>query len=782
MQISARMRLFEAYKSDPFPFPEDNINPADKDSADYALKFLKAIYSQWCKGATPIHSGNHKSLQELRLYGEGKQSDEKYLNVLAGKKKKDGKRTGYMNIDRTIFTLLPKFKSVVLGMFQDVDYTVKARGLDKQTVKEKEDAYLDAKFYMEEGKYINAFSDQAGIPSGQPEFVPKSKEELDLWKEMGGFTAAAEMAWTKMIKATEQLSNMDHLKDEVLNDFFDIGYAATATEVADIDGKPRVRYKYLDPLKTVCQYSKSHGHENSDYSGYFDEVTVGHLYKKLRKAGHDVGFDEMSDLAKRYSGWSGNDVWSDTYNRVIEEGEVFPFADFKVLVFVGYYRTFNTEKRLWVTNDYGNRVMKPVDDYAKDVNTAKKKTVHYNVEEIYQGTWVVNTDYVYDYGPMRDAIRENNSRTVMPIKLYKLRGRSIVSLCTPMVDAIAIDWYKFQDAKAKSPMPGLAIDVKSLQNMTLGSKKVEEMELIKIRTQNGILFYSSLNHRGKFNNFTGRPIENIEGGLGRFLDEFIKTFQFQTELMREVTGISRLADASSPDPDAPVKTSELAIAGTNNALKPFFSGWLNLKERLSKDAVNRIRTLVKYDKTAYEGYYNVVGRNSMEVVEIGIDTANAEIGIDCKPTPSGEEKQQIYMLLQKASTPGKNGTPGITIAEEMMVLDEMNRGNLDLARYVLARSIEQRKKDEQKHAMQITQMQQQGELQKIQMKEQSDIKVHQAKAQIDVQKAAQIAQIDLEKETQLVKLDQRHEHTIVDKEIQSKEKIAGDKPAQVMTA
>ncbi|MCK9544396.1 MAG: hypothetical protein M0R03_20445, partial [Novosphingobium sp.] len=148
-------------------------------------------------------------------------------------------------------------------------------------------------------------------------------------------------------------------------------------------------------------------------------------------------------------------------------------------------------------------------------------------------------------------------------------------------------------------------------------------------------------------------------------------------------GINRVADASTPDPNQSVGGTEMAIAATNNALKPIYSGYIRIKELAARSMAIRIQNLIKYDKKAYEGYLPVIGGSGVKILSVGAGVVDADWEILIQAKPTQERKQTIMQAAMKAMQPDKDGWVGIEEGDFMMIERLLENGNAKLAEIML---------------------------------------------------------------------------------------------------
>jgi arginine repressor len=714
------MYRVDSFGGTPHPFPEHDINPAEK-GKEWTLKFLRAIYADYLSDGTSLGYSKIEEMKRFRLYGAGEQSNEQYKDYILGQKNKDGKRKGYAHINWDIFSPWPKFINVVVGMFESLEHDIVVDAIDSKSGAEKEELMWKAWYRKVHGAWEDAIKQSTGIPTDTSSFTPENFEELEMYRDMGGFKIKAEILIEKLIRATENFSDISQMKRKVIEDFVNLNRAAVSTVVDPVSKK--VLYEYEDPIYCGMQYSRKWDYTNSQYAYKFLNLSVLEIRDKFV----DLTEEQIRGIAISFGPYLNNlnGHSFDRYDIQIDGGG-FGYDDFKVPCLVGYYRTRDMEVIKKKVSKFGEeRYYK--EDYSK---VGSPETSITNVHKIYQGTWILGTEHVCDIGPMRDMIRPETYSVDFPIKCYQLPGKSLTATVVPNLDNIALNFYRFQDAIATSPKPGLAVEFSSLQNISLGSGELKPLEILKIRRQTGDLIYKATTHSSRSATNTGRPVYPIEGGLGGQLEEFIRIFEYNFEVIRTLTGINRLADGSAPKPSDQVGTSNLAVIGTENALKPIYSGYLYLKEKLAQHAILRIEGLVKKNQKAYEIYSAMLGKQTIEVLKITPDDICRQFALALRARLTEQMKQAIRTAAFEAMKPGKNGNSALTMADYMFIESELEKGNIKYAQAVINHKIRKAQELEAKQAQENQERQSQA-LQELEMvKAQNE----QTKVELDIKK------------------------------------------------
>lgn len=659
----------EKYTTGGYPFPKDDINPTEKDEK-WGKKWCEAMYARYKQGKSAIPFSSVNEMALLRALADGKQDVKQYQKILLDISEPNAAMTGYMNINWDIPAILPKFLRVVEGMMEQTDHQVIATAVDPSSTEEKETAKLDMQYRMKFKEILDAIDGAIGIDRSS-EFVPESVEELNLYEGAGGFKLAKEIEIEQGLDYTFYISQWKEIKKQIIRDFCVINCAATKDYTDQYTNKVRVRS--VDPAVFIGQYSKQVDCKNMEFAG--EKIQI--LVSDLRKLNPDIKESELLALAKEYGGINGNP--SPVSYLMSTDSNTANYDGFLVDVIDAEWFSVNSRYRTKRKTSYGTELSYD-EEFGKVHNTDKKKTEKFDIKVVYKCKWIIGTDHVYDFGLQYDVPRPGKKEVELSYHLYKLPFRSLVSLAETFVHQMVISYFKLQNAIAKARPKGIAVEFTALQNMTLGANKLSPIEILKVFTQTGDLLFKLTTHKGVPNAPGGyRPIQELEGGLGAQLQEFIAVWEFNAEKIRDMTGISQIADASTPNPEMSVGGSEIAMAATNNALRSIYSGYLTIKEQTAKNISLRLQLLIKNNKEAYTGYMPVIGRIGVQVISVGVETVDADCHIKYEAKPTDKRKEVIRQAAITAMSPDRDGIIGIELSDFLMIERLLEGGSLKYA-------------------------------------------------------------------------------------------------------
>ena len=710
--MAANLHTISSFQTGTYPFPKDEIPTSEKDPG-WGLKWSQAMYAAWVTDRTGVPYSKLTEYYTLRQYGAGNQQIEKYQKILLDEGEEDGQLEGYLNIDWEIFSVMPKFKHIIRGMFEAQEFEIVASAVDPKSVKNKDKQRLDKWFngkYRELIKMAKMIEDQPN----QQEWLPNNLDELELYSMAGGFKLAKETEIEEALDYSFYISDWNETKHKMLDDLGDINCAAVKDYTDLYTRKAKVRY--VDPINLVIQYSRHWDHRNSEYAGEVIRETISNIRKNT-----DIPEEELRHLAQFYNGRNRNqsiESWNEDDLRM--DGNRWRYDNFYIDVLDAEWFSVNSKYFTKRTNERGETFTYE-ERSGKIYDSAKKKTSKKNHKTVYRCKWIVGSEYIYDFGLQYDVPRPGRKEVELSYKFYKMPGRSLVSVSIPNLDQMQLCWLKLQNALAMAANSGIAVEFSTLQNMKLGGSKMEPLEILSIRRDTGDLIYKTTTHQGRPNVPGGyRPIQELVGGIGPQLNEFLQIFELNLNFIRDLTGINQVTDASTPDPNQSVGGSELAVAATTNALQPIHSAYTRLKEKVARTLALRIQSICKHDKKAYEGYMQVLGEVGAKIISYRADDFDTDWDIQLQAKPTQQRKRIILESAMRAMQPDKDGYTGIEEQDFLMIERMLENGNLKYAEMFLSYRSKQNKDKQLQIQKENMQLDQQGQQQAIQAKQQAD--------------------------------------------------------------
>jgi hypothetical protein len=768
--------------------PSDDLNPNEKDGKWILAKAKYIFGSAMRSESTPF---KRKAFYEhLRELAEGRQSTKIYqkqfdvnLTSTASNTATDvdtiqnGQneiRLGLGNIDWKPVKLWNKFEMNLLGRFQAMEHDIQLDAVDELSAEEKSkkkwDLWMKAK-YAPEIAAFKASQDVSAQMGGQPapqqetEYIPESFQELEFLEQIGNFKLTREMIGELLLRHSFDVSNWEtDLKDKLILDLIRLSIAATKDYYDPTDCK--LKAHYIDPANLFIQHSNRYDFKNSEYAGHIVLFTCAEL--------REYGFSEetLEKIAAKYAGDYGNfgqKTWSSYKSQF--DGD-YGYNDYVVPVLDGEFVSFNTS---YLTKKVNSKGLPALYDetydkgrrmYAKSIDEGeneKKKVIKNQRKVIYKFKWVLDTDEIFDFG-LQNNTASDSKEVNLSFHVYKLPGPSVVETVESFIHTYHNTWYKFQNEFAKASPAGIAVEWDSIANLQFGGQKLIPYQVLKLRQTEGDFVYSAskagIDAMVKGTN-QGKPIQALPSEILGVVQAYIPAFDFCLGQIAAHSGISDSASGTNPDPNASVRGSEMALAGTIHRIKPLYSGYIRVKEMTANNILLRLLSYLKYDQDCKDAYYPVIGKSKVESYALISELSNSQYGIKTVARPTEKEKQEIEIAMQTAMQSGKNGNPSLTIEGYMLVKRIlMNSGSIKYAQAILAYITKKETEKANAQAEKMVQMQNQGLMQKDQQLAQLNKQADDSKTANQIKLITVKADLDLRNMVEEYKLKFNHESKI----------------------
>lgn len=676
-----------------FSFPSDDIDPKLKRQKQYCIDFCKAIHSAYTNNQSYVNKNSQDRVRALRAYGNGKQDIRKYVTTLLGidESKNQGVSTdelirkGFMNVNWEIISVAPKFKLMLMQLFEEIEHDVYANATDPLSVNTKEAAMFNMwakKQLRQELDEINAL---IGITEDDEPYVPESLEEMDLLNQSGFFKLSTEQAIETAIKYTHSLSRWHEIKRRLIEDLYELHFAVVRTYFDKSINKYKTRY--VDVENFVCSHSPGNDMEEIWYAGEYRLENIATVRKKL---GDDITEAEIKTIAQNVMGKHdlnpGANLEFSKYDIFDPNTQTWGYDRFKVLVFDGEIRTVDSEYIQKRTDSRG--VDRYYDEnFGKVKNSDRRKTIINKVEMWYKGTWLVDSNYCYDFGPATDIVRKQEHKADSSYKMYRIPGKSKLEMIIPNIDNIQLAYLKLQNAMVQAQPQGVAIEVSSLMNVTMGTEKLKPLEIIKIRRQEGTLLYKATAQRSFTPSGTqAKPIMELKGGIGEQLQEFMTIVDSDLNQIRDLTGFTQPFDASQQPKSQGLGVSEMLYTSATKALGFIYTAYIDIKERSAEDIWHKISNRISVSSEAYQVYEQGIGGANTRLLLIDKKLiGDTKCNIYIRARANKEQIQTIMNAATESMKASKNGYGGISTSDLVMLQRILDSGNIKLAEMMLAK-------------------------------------------------------------------------------------------------
>lgn len=748
------------------------VSPSGE-SKDYYLNQVKAAYYYNFINAGIGYITNSRRLEfvQNRLIATGRNDMKPLIEKIKGKYK-DDKRFNYINLDWESLKLVSKYRDIVIGKLEELNWDVVATAINPEAGAEKEAIKWKLWAETQNKEWIDMMNGiaEAKVYETQETAIPiNSKRDLDLVMDVG-FKHIYEIAIELGIDFVANDNRWDMLKKMLLEDIFDIGRFAVDVIQNPIDGA--VEWKYVDVVNLIAPDFRGHFSDNLEKIGYFSTVTIAQLMTESAEG--EITTDDIKMLASRFSNKFGNPVFQDATIPVINTDATYnTWLTYNIPVFKLYFEASDRVKLEKREREYGDKVMfvspdTPVGESKYNDSSGKagrpqvatKKVESADIHFYHQAHWIVGTDIVYNYGKVPNQTRniQKSKKAICPLKYYIVSHESMVDRMRAFDEAANIAWLKLQGAKAAARPSGVSIDMSALANLAIDGKGMTSDVAVKIYNESGTLYWASKNFLSPDSMVGYKPIQEMPNGLQKDYVDWLNDIQFNINMMRDLIGLNASTDATSQSPRTLSGVAELAVQGTQNALSQMTFGITFVHERMSEETAQKLQLLVRTgDITVLQ---NSIGGVSVKMLGSEITPHTFGFKIEARPTTEqkAEMKDAARQALVNTSDPVKGGLNYDDYFYICNMIDSSTNFKLTqlVFGYLVNRNLQRQMQMSQASSqaqsqgqMELLQMQQQSEAQRMATEQQYKLEYLQAETQ------AELAIIDKKQNDKLVNNEQR---------------------------
>ena len=723
-------------------YPSPFVPDSEKNTKEYGIAYFRRMYQEFAGENGVKYAERKRRFQNSRKYSAGSQDVGKYKDLLDVKGD-----SSYLNLDWTPVSIIPKFVDILVGGLSNQEFDYKAEAIDKVAKEKRLQERFRLQIEMMDKDFFKKLEEIHGMSLVGDGFIPNDNEELELYMKMD-YKDAIEIAIEQAVNLVMRKNDHEILRERLLKDLVTCGIGATKVETSQ-DG---IKVKYVDPENFIHSFTDRPDFKQIQHAGEIYTVTIGEL---KRMAGDQFTEEEYHEIATKYVGKNGNPgrltkldyVDSGSGLRTME------YDSFSVTImdaeFISYNKSIYEKKE----TQYGGTTVRKRDENFKlpKKSKLKREKIERPYKVVYKGKYIVEAKMVFDYGLQSNMIRpkDNLTETHLSYIVYqpnKYRGveKSMVERMIPFADQIQIAHLKMQQLIGKARPPGIAFELGALENVSKGDGGTfTPLEIQEIFDQTGNLYYRMQDDMGQPTQM--RPIQELPNGVGKDMASLIQIYQYNLQMIRDVTGLNEVRDGSLPDKDALVGAQKLALMASNNATRHINNGYFNILKRVCENIVYRIQDTSQYNPEFANAYFSALGDGVKTAVEVLGDVHIHDFGVFVEVAPSEEEKMKLEQTIQIALQKNEiriedvlmiRQIKNIKLASQLMTL--RRKKYLEEQAQQAERNAQMNAKVQQESLMmaqqakqQELQMQAEIEMQKIQAKSQYESQILQLKAQIE---------------------------------------------------
>lgn len=649
-------------------FPSHDVPSDEKDSA-WCKNYLSAMYTEAIsRQYAKMFFAARDDYQRYKEYALSKQSVLPYRKWLTGSDPND---KTWVNINWAVPTIGSKYRNILVNKMLARDFNIVCTPVDPMAVDDTAKWFADLKAKMMMGKVANkinpellqttALAKRAGDPEDMEDFQMKTelgyKTKLAMDAELG-------------IQVVYQQNKMHKERKMVVEDTVDLGVGIYKDW---IDGNDMVRIRRVNPMNFICSYCRRGDFEDMTWCGEL-------IWMNLSEIAPYFTGDQLKTIAENNVGKNGNP-------RVVPYNFAYGDYDkFRVMVCDGVWLSYNTDYYKRSQDGLGNYKFRKKSPDKRDGNAyitvaglSKPKFVRNETEVVYKGKWIVDTEYIFDWGLETDMKRKKSTwkKTCLPYHVYapdfyEMSCLGVMERMVPLIDKYCQVYYKIQNFLNRWIPYIISIDMAALENIPLGQggKKLEPMQVLNM------LFQTNVIVTRRKNAITGtaednRPVTVENTQMAQEITVLTAELQNTLQMLQDVTGLNAVVDGSAPADRTNVPAQQQAEAGSNNAIRHFVEADKELLRSVGESALMRLQRVLRRNKVS--GYIHSLGSSYIKFVQVSPDISLHEYAMQLEDKPENELKQQ---LMQQLAMKDQNGL--IQPEDFFMIMNMTNLKEIEL--------------------------------------------------------------------------------------------------------
>lgn len=707
-------------------FPDEFATPREKVQPSYGLQYFRAAYFANAHYNGRIFFGNTEfdALEEL---AQGRASEgmmNRLMNQFNFSQNAKGDEQGSLAwIDAQILPLTAKYVNKAVSKLQRNKYDCQLSAVDLLSIDESKSYAAKIKTIYQLRDFYTTLSvdPQAFFPDIDLGLLPQYADEL-IFNYNANPKLKKIIDGEKSLKLIQQINDMD----QVMREYdWDLVVKGRGHLHCWLDGNNVPRIASINAKYWGGAYV-----ENDDYSKAPYQFFIEFIPRDQFKSEAE-DFLTNDQIQKVLTGYAFQNT---QLNATAPYTERFDGLDYIPVMRCYFLSNDNKAYKRW-TNKFGNPQQEEVPyTYQAKKRERKEEFVPNKYTSVYGGTWVIDSDVVYNYRRL-DMPRTNLVNAKLPIISFapnQKQGR-VVSLTAQMIESIYminVAWNKIKGVLADGFLGVLELDFTAMEEISLGqggekwtSRQVYEHFLKTKR----LIKRRNTNPYGQSN---GKAIEESASGLQ--MADYFNTIRQAIVFLDDLTGSAAVESSVVPD-RMTTEVMQQNLSAGNESLEYLVNGHVQAYKQASHILLMLLQT-AKKNKATIRGMIPALGKYTTEYFEVPDDIAYCEYGLFLERQPSPEEWIELYQELRESVANGHLNSSDSAFIREI--------DNLKMARQVMANreAINEKKnaqmlQDERKFQMDIakqtTEGKAQAELAILNQKKNDEMELMQIQARID---------------------------------------------------
>jgi hypothetical protein len=420
--------------------------------------------------------------------------------------------------------------------------------------------------------------------------VPETDEELQLHMEME-YKPSIELSEELAIQTIfEENEYNDTVRKRVITDLVVCGIGCEKEEFIPNQG---IKLSYVDVENKIQPYTPDPFYKTNYYDGEVKEVLISDLITQYPWLYGDKDAQELMQS-------SGQQWW--TYHGFDINEQM------KGTTQILYFTCVTTRKVAQKIKEKstGIKVVSKANEVFDEtaVENVDFKRLEKVEEVLFEGVYVLGTDILLKWEVAQNMARpkSNSQKVIRPYRMIapnKEKGYidSLVARMIPIDDIIQVSVLKGLQILQKVRPDGFQIDVDGLVELDLGDGKATTIQdNLNMFVQGGDILTRSSTAGGDFNYAKDIVKELKTGDSLNKLQAIQNTIEINTDKMRDVIGLNRMSDASTPDKDSLVGLQKTAALNSNTATRHILDASNYLTKNTAQALSYRIADILKFSE------------------------------------------------------------------------------------------------------------------------------------------------------------------------------------------
>jgi len=629
-----------------FPNPIESFEV--KKTKTWGLDLARAIQSEWyynAGGGCRFYTQRTEFL-ERRMYANGLQSMGKYKNSLG-----TNGDLSYLNLSKKAITLIPKLRDIVVNGMADRGYAIKANATDKISQQEKE----SYRKQIEDDRLGKEIAIQAKeklgveVTSMPIDKIPETKEEQQLHLLLE-YKPSYELSTELAIEAVMNDNDYNNIINRIiLKDLVETGLACVKTRTVPNRG---ITIEHVYPEYKIQSYTDDPYYRDCVYHGEHKRVAISDVLIEnpwLNDA-------ENAELKERLT-FSG-DTW-DNYFGIPTNERIKGYTNVLYFTYKTTRERFNKIKE----KATGEKIVSPADpifDESKIAKTDKYKRVSKVEEILFEGSYVLGADILLTWQVAENMARpKSNKQKVCDQYIMIAPNRekgyidSLIARMMNIDDLIQVTELKAQQMIQRMMPDGYLIDPDALAEFDSGDGNVLKPQgVLDMFFQTGSIIARSYTAGGDYN-YAKVPVSELQtaGNLSKLQALRAERDSYRND-QREVIGLNKASDASTPDKDSLVGLQKAAALNSNVATRHILDASKEITRRVGEAVFYRTADVFTYFPEMREDLERKIGATAVEDLESMKDFHLRDYAIKIDLELDDEEKASLELDMSKAIEKG----------------------------------------------------------------------------------------------------------------------------------